>query len=520
MDRWPHQIAGVQGVLAARGEGQSKIVLTAPTGAGKTNMMHDLAAHFLAIKRGVSLYTNRRMLIDQITKGLSDAGFEYGIRAAGHESDRSKLFQVSSMLTEEARVFKSQRWQLHDADLVLIDEAHLQKANVARRVIDAHAEQGATIVGITATPLDLGGIYDHLVVAGNVSGCRACGALVLARHYGCDEPHLGTIGRVALAKLAAGEDLSDKENANAIMAPGVYARVAEWYRRLNPQGKPTILFGPGVRESIYFAEEFTKRGIPAAHIDGEEIWLDGELHTSTTALRNHVLEECRVGRIKVICNRFVLREGVDAPWLAHCIFATVFGSLQSYLQSGGRVLRAHHSLRDVTVQDHGGNWWRHGSLNADREWNLSFTDRIAVGLYQDKMSDPATPKPFLCPQCKGTLVYREIVNGRTGKCPHCGHVIDFTKRSRPVVQHDGTLIEHRGELFPARKTRLNPDTETLWVRYYWRAKKSKKGMTFNEARGLFCHEHGYYPPATLKLMPKNNIDWFFKVRDIPTERLR
>lgn len=517
--RWPHQVAAVTDLLAKRGEGQTKIVLTSPTGMGKSFVMHDLAAHFLNAGQGVALYTNRRLLIAQLTKGLTGAGFDYGVRAADHASDRGKLLQVSSIATEDARVFKAQRWTLHDAALVLIDEAHLNKAKVAQKIIDAHANQGAFIVGVTATPLNLGDIYDDIVVAGNVSTGHVCGALVPARHFGCDEPHLGTIGRVALAKLEAGNDITEKENANAIMAPGVYARVLDSYRRINPQQKPSILFAPGVRESIWFAEEFTKKGIAAAHVDGEECWVGGELHPSTDKLRDQILADSESGKIKVICNRFVLREGIDAPWLAHGIFACVFGSLQSYLQSGGRLLRTYKGMEHVTIQDHGGNWWRHGSLNADREWNLNFTDRIVAGLRNEAMGEPATPKPFLCPACKGTLIFREVIQGRTGKCPYCGHVIDFTKRSRPVVQHDGRLIEHPGDPFRVRKTRLNEDTEKLWERFYWRARKSKKGMTFNEARGLFCHEQGYFPPPTLKLMPKNNIDWFFRVRDIPTERL-
>ena len=58
----------------------------------------------------------------------------------------------------------------------------------------------------------------------------------------------------------------------------------------------------------------------------------------------------------VLCNRFVCA-GIDAPWLAHGIFATIFTSLQSYLQSGGRLLRSFPGIDAVTIR-HGGNWWR------------------------------------------------------------------------------------------------------------------------------------------------------------------
>lgn len=519
MIRWPHQISAVRDVLTAKEAGDRVLCVTSPTGGGKTQVMRDLAQHFLDQERKVVLYTNRKLLIEQITGGLEKAGITHGVRAAGYQDERDETFQVSSLQTENNRVLKSQKWTLHAAELVLIDEAHNQTGPTVQKIIEKHNEAGALIVGLTATPIDIGDIYDQLIVAGTNSELRACGALVPARHYGCSEPDLADIGRAALAKLQAGQDLTDVENAKAVMTPGIYAFVAEQFRRLNPQAKPSILFAPGVRESMWFAEEFSRLGIPAAHIDGDEIWVDGETFQSTPESRKGILARSESGNIKLLCNRFVLREGVDAPWLSHGILACVFGSLKSYLQSGGRLLRAHPSLRHVTIQDHGGNWWRHGSLNADREWSLDMTDRMAAGIHYENATDPKKPKPFVCNGCQVTLIYREVTVDRVATCPECGAKMDLRKRSRPVIQADGTLTEHFGDALKPRPTRLNDDTESLWERYYYRALKSKKGMTFSEARGLFCHEHGYFPPSNLMLMPKNVGDWWRKVRHVPKDNL-
>src|SRR5690606_19790965 len=113
---------------------------------------------------------------------------------------------------------------------------------------------------------------------------------------------------------------------------------------LNPDRLPTILFAPGVKESIWFAEQFHSKGIRAAHIDGDDIWIDGEYYTSNHQLREEIRKMSESGELPLVTNRFVLREGIDWPFLAHGIFATVFGSLASYLQSGGRLLRNHPSL--------------------------------------------------------------------------------------------------------------------------------------------------------------------------------
>ena len=506
---WPHQERGVNSVLEAVARGVRRICLTCPTGGGKTRIACTLIDMLLSQgKRGV-LYTNRKLLLDQLSGVLNDHGIYHGIRAAGygHEegADLGADLQVSSIQTEHSRVTRKGQWGLHDADFVIVDEAHLQKSSMAKALLKGHRDNGAWQLGITATPLGLAGMYDELIIAGTNSELRACGALVPAIHYGCDEPDLRHIGRVVV-----GQDLTERQNVRAIMVPGVFGRVLDHWRRLNPEQKPTLLFAPGVAESIWFAEQFQEAGIPAAHIDGQEVWVNGNLTRSSREARADVLRMSENGTIRVLCNRFVLREGIDAPWLAHGILATVFGSLQSYLQSGGRLLRAHHSLDSVVVQDHGGNWHRHGSLNADREWRLEYTDAIVAGLREESLRRKDSPEPATCPQCKRILV--------SLKCS-CGWESKTGKKSRPVIQADGTLREMVGDIYrPRRETRI-PNADEVWRKIYYRA--SKAGMTFRQAESLFAKENNWgFPPRDLPLMPRKDIDWFRRVRDVPPENLR
>src|SRR5262249_47455546 len=171
----------------------------------------------------------RKMLVDQTSGVLIDAGLYHGVRAAGYEDERDHHFQISSVQTENSRVFKRQRWSLHEADLVLVDEAHQQTATVARKLIASHVQDGAVIVGFTATPLGLGEIYDHLTIAGTTSELRQCRALVACNHYGPDEPDFRKFKR-----LQAGKDLSENDNCAAMMRPGIFGRVWDSFERLNP----------------------------------------------------------------------------------------------------------------------------------------------------------------------------------------------------------------------------------------------------------------------------------------------
>lgn len=183
---WPHQERAIADALAAIGEGCKRVCLVCPTGGGKTRIACELIDRWLAKGLRVALYSNRRMLIEQTSRVLEAAGIDHGVRAAGHGCNLRRDVQISSVQTEASRVFKRGRWTLHQADLAIIDEAHLNANPTAAKLIEAHVQSGAAVVGLTATPIDLGSIYDRLVVAGVTSELRDCGALVRARHYGCE----------------------------------------------------------------------------------------------------------------------------------------------------------------------------------------------------------------------------------------------------------------------------------------------------------------------------------------------
>jgi superfamily II DNA or RNA helicase len=497
---WQHQQNTLDDIDACIEQGEQLLLVGMPTGGGKTRCMVEL------LMRGKStiLYTHRRFLREQIQGVVEGAGIDFGVRASGERPALLRDVQISSLQTEESRVFKRKQWDLHNAELVLIDEAHVQKGKVAEKVIEAHIADGATVIGFTATPLDLGHIYKKLIVGAVNSELRECGAHVICQSYGPDEPDTRQIKPTATGEYTEGDV------RKVIMTPTIFGRVFQWWQVLNPDARPAILFAPGVPESMYFAEEFYRKGVPAAHIDGDEIWMNGERMPSTQEARNELAEASRTGAVKVVCNRFVMREGIDWPWLYHGIMATVFGSVSSYLQSGGRLLRSHPSLDHVILQDHGGNWHRHGSLNADREWRLEYTAAMVSGVRQERMREKKEREPITCPECS-------LIRMAGPSCPGCGHTSN--RRTRKVMQIDGQLVEHEGEIYKPRKIRQKPDTEALWLKCYHRAKRSRNGMTFNQAYGLFVYENRYSPPRNLPLMPIDDTDWFRKVKHVSTSNL-
>lgn len=499
MNLWPHQERALKEIHDSLFN-EKRICVTAPTGAGKSLMMRCLLEWCVENQLRAVLYTNRKLLREQLSAGLNAAGIDHGVRAAGHALDCWQGIQVSSIQTEDRRVFKTGAWELHDANIVLVDEAHMHKSGVSVKIIDAHVADGATVIGWTATPLEVGHVYKRLISAGKNSELRKCGAHVPCLTYAPDEPDLRNIGPVKV-----GEDLTESQNVKAIMRPGIFGRAYKHWCEINKDARPTILFGPDVGGSLYFAEQFHNKGVSAAHIDAKYVWINGQQYPTTQELRDEVIAGVKCGDIKVICNRFVLREGIDIPELYCGILASVFGSLSTYLQASGRLLRSHKSLDQVVLIDHGGNYWRHGSVNADREWHLSDTNRILAERRMEALREKKEAEPITCPQCSK-------VRASGPKCHECG--FQHQKKSRMVVQASGRLVPRYGDIVKPRVTEKRNDTEEKWKQMYHRAKRSKNGMTFKQAWGLFYKENGYFPPRNLPEMPKDELTWSRKVRDV------
>ncbi len=185
--------------------------------------------------------------------------------------------------------------------------------------------------------------------------------------------------------------------------------------------------------------------------------------------------------------------------------------MTSYIQSLGRGLRSCPSVGKeyVTIQDHGGNWHRHGSINSDREWCLEDTDYIVTEAREAEMRKKATVEPICCPKCFAVRASGPI-------CPKCK--FSFAGRTRMVVQHDGTLREMKGDIYKAPRIDKRDDAAERWKKYYFRACNSE--MTFNQARGLYQYENKWLAPAEgLPLMPREPKDWFRMVKDVPMDRL-
>lgn len=393
------------------------------------------------------------------------------------------------------------------ANGVLVHNCHIQRTETMRLILDNYKRAGARIVLLTATPIGLSDWADEIVISGRLQEYRDCQALVPAVVKSIEQPDLSKVKR-----NATGEFVLDGKKSK-IYTQTIVGNVIDRWKKYNPDARPTMLFAPGKPESVWFTEQFHKLGVSWAHVDATDAVVDGQRYKLSRALWEDILAGYRDNRIKGLSCRFKLREGIDVPATYHCILATPIGSLASYIQTVGRVLRYSAETPDhVIVTDHGGNYLRHGSPNHDRDWRSWWTlpEHAISNWHLEQIRDGKTPEPIRCPQCEG-----ERAKGIT--CPHCGYT--HQKSQRMVVMEDGRMVTRDGRLVKPKYVKMQPDTQRLWDKMYFAWKRKKVDRSFNQLEGFFAHEHGYHPPRTLANMPTKTEDWYRKVHTVPVNDL-
>jgi DNA repair protein RadD len=376
----PYQIKALEGVSAEWRAGYRRVVLTMPTGAGKTATGCEAVRRAVARGRRVLWLAHRRELIAQASERLDAEGIAHGVILAGRPGDPTATTQIGSIDTLRTR------GQLPPADLIIVDEAH-HAASDSQRQLLANYEH-AFICGLTATPQRgdgraLGDVFNALVVGPSIRELTDLGVLV----------PLDVVG-------------PDKEAAARTIA---YDPVAA-YQSFGA-GRRAVLYAATVKQAEAFAEAFNRAGIPAASVEG----------ATAADKRAYLLREVGSGDLRVICNVGVLTEGWDAPALEVCILARRIGTTGLYLQCIGRVLRAFPGKARALLLDLGGSIHAHGRPDAPCTFTL---DGKGVNL-------GPRPEPLgVCPGC-GLAV-------QVWPCVRCGHAPE--SRDVEIEQREIALI--------------------------------------------------------------------------------
>lgn len=508
----PYQQRAADEVRQRLRAGPFRWTLGSPTGSGKTVIMSDLLRDPLR----QLVVSHRKIILEQIAAHCKRAGVAFGWRAAGFPSTPEAPIQLAMMQTELRRRHKA---PLHDCQLLHIDEIHCQRGPLYGEVFDTYVKAGTSTLGYTATPADLSGVTNGVTEIATVPELIAEGYLCQPRVFCCEQPDLKRLAQ--LRRDAQGEYLAGDVD-KAVKPQMLIGYVIPHLERLSPDGRPFVLFAHSVKASLWWAQSLTFKGFPTAHICANDVWMDGKSYSNDPEARNACFDRLRDGSLRGVSNRFVLREGWDCPIVGHVINTAPVGTRKTWVQMCGRVLRPYEGREFAMIQDHSGSAINFPALDSDEPWDWE----SPPGLYEKirlarmraaaereergEQQEDDIPEPIVCPECMGMRMAGDT-------CPFCGH--RYEKRSRYVIQLDGTLKLQTGRAFKPRRIRPKPGDAKVWERRYWAAVKNST-RTCEQVYAYHAMMNNWnWLPRNLPLMPRDQADWFIPLKDVPSSRL-
>lgn len=363
-----------------------KVLLQAPTGAGKTVIFCEVLRSSSQKSKHAIMVVAGRQLVEQASRRLCREGVEHGVIMAGHWRNQPNQFvQVCSIDTLYSRK------QPPKADLIVIDEAH--QATSARYRWLAETYSDAFVLAVTATPFvrkSLRHVASEIVRPITIKELVAQNFLVAPKYYAPSVPDLTGVRTTA-------DDFNAEDLDRILNKSHPIGNVVESWKNL-AENRSTILFAVSVKHSQSIVAAFKASGVAAEHVDAD----------STDAERQEAIKRLESGETKILSNVGILCTGVDIPSVGCIVSVRPTKSYALYIQQLGRGTRTFSGKENFIVIDHGGNVLRHGCILEERQGSL---DPIPKQKKRAPDSDMYT-----CAECYA------VFNRAIKNCPACGTI--------------------------------------------------------------------------------------------------
>jgi superfamily II DNA or RNA helicase len=450
-------------------------VLQMATGGGKTAVASAMAGSAVAKGKRVFFVADSIELVEQAAGRFMADGIEVGIIQGQHwMTDYSKAVQVATIQTLRSR-WPSLHWGLYP-DLLIVDECHvLHRAH--EKIIRECKHKRIPVIGLSATPFraGMGELFDSLVVGATTERLTREGYLVPAKCYAPFVPDLTGV------KTTTGGDWQEDALAEVMGDAHLVGDVVDHWMR-HARDRKTIVFAANVAHSKQLRDEFCRRGVVAAHIDG---------YMRDPQEREQMIRSFRSGDTEVICNVAVLTKGFDAPETSCIVLARPTKSLMLHTQMVGRGLRV-GGHQDCLILDHAGNVLRNGLPTDPLPSEL---DDGQGSRNLDRREKPER-KDMPCVSC-GYV-------SNLHKCPMCGFAPE--RRADVEVVH-GELVEVT-ETPNAAAKRNRAETRKQKAEFYGGLLtiERERGYKRGWASHAYRKRYGVWPNAHKSVSPCEVID--------------
>jgi len=313
----------------------------------------------------------------------------------------------------------------NEFDLIIADECHLSGSQTYRNIFFHYGD--SPIIGLTATPSRLDGrgfAWASLLLEGPTHyQLVQADALVPFTTYSID-----TIDYRSLRRIAG--DWSAKSQGFQFESQPLIGNVVNTYLEY-ADGRSAITFASTVEHSKKLRDEYSLRGIPAAHLDG----------STPTKERNRMIRDLDTGAIRQLCNVGVCTEGLNIRRVSCVSIAFATLSINRWRQAAGRSLRTFPGKKDALILDHGGNGLRHGNLDYEHKWDI--TPRTA------RLNKPMDgPAAKACPTCAA------VMPSFAPTCEVCGE--DLAPKERKLKTKEGRLKKLASGTAPVADSQATP----------------------------------------------------------------
>lgn len=398
-----HQLRAIGMLRQSLRSGCKRPVLQMPTGAGKTRTAAEIVAGALAKGNRVAFTVPAISLVDQTVAAFESEGIDaIGVMQANHvRTDEHQPVQVVSVQTLARR-------RRPEADVVIVDEAHLRFDAVSKWMADAPR---TAFIGLSATPWQRGMADDWAELLSPVTMQELIdrGYLSPFRVFAPSHPDMSGV------KRGVSGDYEDAGSADVM--GGLTADVVSTWREKG-ENRPTLVFAVNRAHAASLVEQFAMSGIRMGYCDANTDPIE----------REHLLGQVKRGHLAGIVNIGTLTTGVDAPFISCIVLARPTRSEMLHVQIIGRGLRTCDGKTDCLVLDHADNHARLGFVTDIHH------DRLKAGSEKrDKTAaEKGEPMPKECGSCG------QLKPPKMRECPACGFV---PSRQSDIETEEGELIE-------------------------------------------------------------------------------
>ena len=369
----PYQTEALISVRDAYKAGKRRVIVSLPTGTGKTVVFAHFP-HILKMKKRLLVLAHREELLVQAQDKFRsiDPDLKVEIEQAGARASTDAKVVVASVPTLARNDgVRLSRLQPDDFSIIVVDEAHHAVAPSYRRIFDHFRlfESGTPrfLVGFTATPRrgdqqGLGEVFEEVCYARDMRE-------MIAGRYLCPITGWRVDTDLSLdnVKISHG-DFVESQLARVVNTPLRNNLLVKAYRDF-ARARRAIVFCVDVAHAKDVHEAFAKAGIRAA-----SVW--GELPKDE---RRTALTRFSAGEIDVVTNCNLLTEGFDEPRIDCVIMARPTRSKLLYAQMVGRGTRLHPDKVDLMVIDVADNSRTHQLPRLHSLFNLPFNLNLNGG---------------------------------------------------------------------------------------------------------------------------------------------